>query len=44
MDYGFCPIIAHDIDTGDYPLIRQSPRKPPLSSGTAGRDVASGNN
>jgi len=30
MDYGFCPIIAHDIDTGDSPRIRQSPRKPPL--------------
>jgi len=39
MDFGYCPLITHDIDTGDSPPIRQSPRRPPLSSGTAEDDI-----
>ena len=29
-DIGFCPIIQHDIDTGDSRPIKQSPRRPPF--------------
>ena len=32
---GFCPIVQHDIDTGDTRPIKQSPRRPPISA----RDV-----
>ena len=34
-DIGYCPLLEHDIDTGDALPIRQSPRRPPLSSGDA---------
>jgi len=34
-DIGFCPLIEHDIDTGDSKPIRQPPRRPPLASGAA---------
>jgi len=32
MDIGFCPLMQHDIDTGDAPPIKQSPRRPPLAA------------
>ena len=35
LDMGYCSLLQHDIDTGHHPPIRQSPRKPPLSSGDA---------
>jgi len=28
-DLGFCPLIKHDIDTGDARLIKHSQRRPP---------------
>jgi len=31
-DLGFCPVIQHDIDTGDSLPIKQSPRRPPLAA------------
>ena len=31
-DLGFCPILKHDIDTGDSRPIKQSPRKPPFAA------------
>ena len=31
-DIGFCPIIQHDIDTGDSRPIKQSPRRPPFAA------------
>jgi len=34
-DLGFCPVLQHDVDTGDSPPIKQSPRRPPLSAGNA---------
>ena len=37
-DIGFCDLLDHDIDIGDAPPIRQPPRNPPLSSGTAEDD------
>jgi len=38
-DIGFCPVLQHDIDTGDAPPIKQSPRRPPLSAGNAENDI-----
>ena len=34
-DIGLCNVVQHDIDTGDTRPIKQSPRRPPLNSGTA---------
>jgi len=34
-DIGFCDLVKHDIDTGDARPIKQSPRRPPLNSGSA---------
>jgi len=31
-DLGFCQLLKHDIDTGDSPPIKQSPRRPPLAA------------
>ena len=31
-DLGYCSILQHDIDTGDSPPIKQSPRRPPLAA------------
>lgn len=31
-DLGFCPILKHDIDTGDSRPVKQSPRRPPLAA------------
>ena len=31
-DLGYCDLLEHDIDTGDSPPIRQSPRRPPLAA------------
>ena len=31
-DIGFCPLLQHDIDTGDAAPIKQSPRRPPLAA------------
>jgi len=28
-------VLQHDVDTGDSPPIKQSPRRPPLSAGNA---------
>ena len=39
MDFGYCDLIQHDIDTGDSPSIRQSSRRPPLSSGNAKDEI-----
>jgi len=38
-DLGFCPVLQHDVDTGDSPPIKQSPRRPPLSPGNAENDI-----
>ena len=38
-DLGFCDILQHDIDTGDSPPIKQSPRRPPLSAGDAEEEI-----
>ena len=38
-DLGFCSILQHDIDTGQSPPIKQSPRRPPLSAGDAENDI-----
>jgi len=39
-DIGFCDLVKHDIDTGDARLIKQSPRRPPLNSGSAEDNMA----
>ena len=31
-DLGYCPLVEHDIDTGDSRPIKQSPRRPPISA------------
>ena len=36
-DLGFCPILQHDVDTGDSPPIK--PRRPPLSAGNAEDEI-----
>ena len=38
-DLGFCPVLEHDVDTGDSPPIKQSPRRPPLSAGNAEDEI-----
>jgi len=38
-DIGFCPVLQHDVDTGDSPTIKQSPRRPPISAGNAENDI-----
>jgi len=38
-DLGFCSILKHDIDSGQSPPIKQSPRRPPLSAGDAENDI-----
>jgi len=38
-DLGFCPMLQHDVDTGDSPPIKQSPRRPPLSAGNAEDEI-----
>ena len=36
---GFCPLLLHDVDTGDAPPIKQSPRRPPLSASNAEDEI-----
>ena len=38
-DIGLCTVVQHDIDTGDTKPIKQSPRRPPLNSGTAEDEI-----
>jgi len=38
-DLGFCSLIEHDIDTGDYRPIKQSPRRPPLAARDAEDEI-----
>jgi len=38
-DLGFCPVLQYDVDTGDSPPIKQSPRRPPLSAGNAEDEI-----
>jgi len=38
-DLSFCPLLLHDVDTGDAPPIKQSPRRPPLSAGNAEDEI-----
>jgi len=38
-DLGFCPIVQHDIDTGDNRPIKQSPRRPPISARDAEDEI-----
>jgi len=38
-DIGLCTVVQHDIDTGDIKPIKQSPRRPPLNSGTAEDEI-----
>ena len=38
-DLGFCSVLQHDVDTGDSPPLKQSPRRPPLSAGNAEDDI-----
>ena len=38
-DLGFCDILQHDIDTGDAPPIKQSPRRPPLAAAAAEDEI-----
>jgi len=38
-DIGLCTAVQHDIDTGDTKPIKQSPRRPPLNSGTAEDEI-----
>jgi len=38
-DIGLCNVVQHDIDTGDTRPIKQSPRRPPLNSGTAENEI-----
>ena len=38
-DLGYCSLLEHDIDTGDSPPIKQSPRRPPLSAGDAETEI-----
>ena len=36
---GFCNVLHHDVDTGNAPPIKQSPRRPPLSAGDAENEI-----
>ena len=38
-DLGHCPILEHDIDTGESLPIRQSPRRPPLAARDAEDEI-----
>ena len=38
-DLGFCPLVEHDIDTGDARPITQSPRRPPLAAREAEDEI-----
>lgn len=38
-DLGYCPLVKHDIDTGDARPIKQSPRRPPICKRRRRRDV-----
>ena len=38
-DLGIYPVLQHDVDTGDSPPIKQSPRRPPLSAGNAEDEI-----
>ena len=38
-DLGFCPVLLHDVETGDSPPIKQFPRRPPLSAGNAEDEI-----
>ena len=38
-DIGFCPVLQHDVDTGDSHPIKQSPLRPPLSAGNAENEI-----
>jgi len=38
-DLGFCPLVEHDIDTGDARPIKQSPRRPPLAAREAEDEI-----
>jgi len=41
-DLGFCSILQHDIDTGDFLPIKQSPRRPPLAARDAEDQIFDG--
>ena len=38
-DLGFCSLLQHDVDTGDSPPIKQSPRRPPFPAGDAEDEI-----
>ena len=38
-DLGYCPLVEHDIDTGDARPIKQSPRRPPISAREAEDEI-----
>ena len=38
-DLGFCPLVEHDIDTGDARPIKQSPRRPPIAAREAEDEI-----
>ena len=38
-DFGFCPLVEHDIDTGDARPIKQSPRRPPVAAREAEDEI-----
>jgi len=38
-DLGFCSVLQHDVDTGDSPPMKQSPRRPSLSAGNAEDEI-----
>ena len=39
MDLRYCPLFKHDIDTGSFRPVKQSPRRPPFSAVTAEDDI-----
>jgi len=39
LDLGFCPLVEHDIDTGDARPIKQSPRRPSLAAREAEDEI-----
>jgi len=38
-DLGFCPLVEHDIDTGEARPIKQSPRRPPIAAREAEDEI-----
>jgi len=38
-DLGYCPLVEHDIDTGDSRPIKQSPRRPPIAAREAEDEI-----